>query len=111
VDLLLQLRRDLERFAVRLAAEKSSPTHRNQLLLVARVLRERREDMTAGEFNTLNRRIDKLILIAAAEPFLEHTMRPLHTIFRRIVFHGENAGSNRHIRAPNQCQGSALRET
>jgi DNA-binding GntR family transcriptional regulator len=68
VDLLLQLRRDLERFVIRLAAEKSSPTHRNQLLHVARVMRERREDMTVGEFNTLDRRIDKLILIAAAEP-------------------------------------------
>jgi DNA-binding GntR family transcriptional regulator len=81
---LLQLRRDLERFVIRLAAEKSSPTHRNQLLHVARVLRERREDMTASEFNALDRRIDKLILMAAGEPFLEHTMRPLHTIFRRI---------------------------
>ncbi|GEO37843.1 DNA-binding GntR family transcriptional regulator [Skermanella aerolata] len=82
--MLLQLRRDLERFVIRLAAEKSSPTYRNQLLHVARVLRERRDGMTAGEFNVLDRRIDRLILTAAAEPFLEHTMRPLHTIFRRI---------------------------
>ena len=51
---LLQLRRDLERFVIRLAAEKSSPTHRNQLLHVARVLRERREDMTAGEFKKVD---------------------------------------------------------
>jgi DNA-binding GntR family transcriptional regulator len=70
---LLQLRRDLERFVIRLAAEKSSPTHRNQLLHVARVLRERRDGMTAGEFNVLDRRIDRLILTAAAEPFLHHT--------------------------------------
>jgi DNA-binding GntR family transcriptional regulator len=92
---LLQLRRDLERFVIRLAAERSSPTHRNQLLHVARVLRERREDMTASEFNALDRRIDKLILMAAGEPFLEHTMRPLHTIFRRIgwVHHNHISGS------------------
>ena len=42
------------------------------------------QDMTASEFNVLDRRIDRLILTAADEPFLEHTMRPLHTIFRRI---------------------------
>jgi DNA-binding GntR family transcriptional regulator len=82
--MLLSLRRDLERFLVRLAAERSNPSHRNQLLHLERVLRERREDMTIGEFNMFDRRIDKLVLAAANEPFLEHTMRPLHTIFRRI---------------------------
>ena len=96
---LLQLRRDLERFVIRLAAERSSPTHRNQLLHVARVLRERREDMTASEFNVLDRRIDKLILMAAGEPFLEHTMRPLHTIFRRIGWVHHNHISGRCQRA------------
>jgi len=106
---LLQLRRDLERFVIRLAAEKSSPTHRNQLLHVARVLRERREDMTASEFNALDRRIDKLILMAAGEPFLEHTMRPLHTIFRRIGWvHHNHISGNANVHTTIDCHLAIL---
>ena len=82
--MLLQLRRDIERFVIRLAAERSGPSHRNQFLHIERLLRERRDSMTVEEFNVLDRRIDKLILTVAGEPFLEHTVRPLHTIFRRI---------------------------
>jgi DNA-binding GntR family transcriptional regulator len=83
---LLRLRSDLERFVVRLAAERAGPTHRNQLLHMVRLLRDRRDGLTLAEFNTLDRRIDQMILAAAGEPFLEHTLRPLHTIFRRIGF-------------------------
>lgn len=92
--MLLRLRRDLERFVVKLAAEQSGPTHRNQMLHLARLLRERRAAMTIGEFNTFDRRIDKLVLSAAGEPFLEHTLRPLHTIFRRIgwIHHNRTGG-------------------
>lgn len=82
--LLLRLRKDLERFVIRLASERSGPSHRNQMMHIARLLQERRNGMTIDEFNILDRRIDRLILTAAGEPFLEHTLRPLHTIFRRI---------------------------
>lgn len=82
--MLLCLRRDLERFVLTLVAERSTSTHRTQMMHVTRALRERRETLTIAEFNIFDRRIDKLILIAAGEPFLEHTLRPLHTIFRRI---------------------------
>lgn len=81
---LLRLRGDLERFVVQLATERSQSSHRNQLLHMSRLLRERREKLTVDAFNVMDRRIDKLILSAAGEPFLEHTLRPLHTIFRRI---------------------------
>ena len=84
--LLLRLRRDLERFVIGLAAERAGPSHRNQMLHMERLLRERRDTLTLPEFNTLDRRIDGMVLAAAAEPFLEHTLRPLHTIFRRIGF-------------------------
>lgn len=84
--LLLKLRRDLERFVIGLAAERAGPSHRNQMLHMERLLRERRDGLTLAEFNTLDRRIDQMVLSAAAEPFLEHTLRPLHTIFRRIGF-------------------------
>src|SRR5205823_5940125 len=35
-------------------------------------------------FNVVDRKVDQLIMAAAGEPFVEHTLRPLHTIFRRI---------------------------
>jgi DNA-binding GntR family transcriptional regulator len=86
---LLQLRRDIERFVVRLAAERSGPSHRNQIAHLTRALRDQREEMTVGDFNIFDRRIDRIILNAAGESFLEQTLRPLHTIFRRIgwVYH------------------------
>lgn len=83
---LLHLRRDIERFVIRLAAERAGPSHRNQMLHMERLLREKRDGLTLAEFNTLDRRIDQMVLAAAGEPFLEHTLRPLHTIFRRIGF-------------------------
>ncbi len=91
---LLLLRRDMERFVVRLAAERSGPSHRNQLLHISRTLCDRREGMTVSEFNQLDRRIDQLLSAAAGEPFLEHTLRPLHTIFRRIgwIYHTWSSG-------------------
>lgn len=84
--LLLGLRRDMERFVVRLAAERAGLSHRNQMQHVERVLSERRDTVSIDEFNQLDRRIDALILAASGEPFLVHTMRPLHTIYRRIGY-------------------------
>lgn len=83
---LLHLRRDVERFVMRLAAERASMSHRNQMLHLERALRSRQADMSVSDFNVFDRRIDQVILAAAGEPFLEHTLRPLHTIFRRIGF-------------------------
>ena len=116
---LLRLRRDVERFVIRLAAEKSSSSHRNQMLHIKRHLREHRETLTIETFNTIDRRIDMLFLGAASEPFVENTLRPLHTLFRRIGWlyhtqvHGEvnllktidvhiallDAVANRHVEA------------
>lgn len=84
--LLLALRRDLERFVIRLAAERASLSHRNQALHIERAITEKRAILTLDEFNSLDRRIDSLILAAAGEPFLAHTLRPLHTLYRRIGF-------------------------
>jgi DNA-binding GntR family transcriptional regulator len=84
--LLLGLRRDIERFVVKLAAERASLSHRNQALHIERVLKEKHAAMTLDEFNKLDRRIDALLLAASGEPLLTHTLRPLHTIYRRIGF-------------------------
>lgn len=84
--MLLHLRRDIERFVIRLATERSGPSHRNQLLHMERVLREKRNTLTLADFNAIDRGIDRLIVSVADEPFLEHTLRPLHTLFRRIGY-------------------------
>jgi DNA-binding GntR family transcriptional regulator len=84
--LLLKLRRDMERFVIRLAAERASLSHRNQMMHIERALGERRTTLSIDEFNKLDRRLDALMLAASGEPFLAHTMRPLHTIYRRIGY-------------------------
>jgi len=86
---LLQLRRDMERFVLRLAAERAGAVHRSQLRQISASLRVEAPGLDIAAFNQLDRRVDNLIAAAAAEPFLEHTLRPLHTIFRRIgwVYH------------------------
>jgi DNA-binding GntR family transcriptional regulator len=92
---LLRLRRDLERFVIQLATERSGPSHRNQMLHITRLLREKRAEIGIDKFNSFDRRIDRLITTAAGEPFLEHSLRPLHTIFRRIgwIYHTQIAGA------------------
>lgn len=86
---LLQLRREMERFVVRLASEHGGATARNQMLHIAGLLRAGHKSMGIDEFNRLDRRIDRLFIRAAGEPFLEHTLRPLHTAFRRTgwIYH------------------------
>jgi DNA-binding GntR family transcriptional regulator len=83
---LLHLRRDIERFVIRLATERADSSQRDQLLHMEGALRDKRDGLTLAEFNMLDRDIDRLILAAAKEPFLEHTLRPLHTLFRRIGY-------------------------
>src|SRR5262249_5412676 len=84
--MLLALRRDIERFVIRLAAERASLSHRNQALHIERVLKDKRAALTIDEFNAIDRRIDSLILASAGEPSLANTSRPLHKFTRRIGF-------------------------
>jgi DNA-binding GntR family transcriptional regulator len=97
---LLRLRRDVERFVIRLAAEQSSASHRNQMLHIKRHLRENREQITIESFNVIDRRLDRLFLDAASEPFVENTLRPLHTIFRRIgwLYHTQTSAESNLLR-------------
>lgn len=81
---LLQLRRDMDRFVVDLATDKQDSNHRNRLLHLGATMRERRDAMDVQEFNDLDRQLDTILLTMANEPFLDRTLRPLHTIFRRI---------------------------
>ena len=92
---LLRLRRDVERFVIQLATERSGASERNQMLHLKRQLLELGPDTQIGQFNVIDRRIDQLFLAAANEPFVESTLRPLHTIFRRIgwIYHMQAAHS------------------
>jgi DNA-binding GntR family transcriptional regulator len=87
--MLLRLRREVERFVVQLATERAGASHRNRLLHIAGALRGRADTLTVSEFNQFDRQIDHLLIEAAGEPFLEHTLRPLHTLSRRIgwIYH------------------------
>ena len=80
---LLQLRREMDRFVVELATEKLDSNQRNRLLRLGVAMRDRRRAMDVHEFNSYDRQLDAILLDAAAEPFLDRTLRPLHTIFRR----------------------------
>jgi len=95
--LLLQLRRDMERFVVALASERASSSSRRQMRHLIGLLSTHRNEMTIVEFNEFDRRIDQMMLAACGEPFLEYTLRPLHTIFRRLgwIYHTQtNHGEN-----------------
>ena len=87
------MRRDVERFVIRLATERSGASQRNQMLHLTRQLIEHGAEMTIEQFNGIDRRIDQLFLSAEHEPFVERTLRPLHTIFRRIgwIYHMQTA--------------------
>ena len=92
--LLLRLRRDMERFVIRLATERSGASQRNRMQHIKRQLIEHGDSMTVEQFNVIDRHIDQLFLAAAQEPFVEGTLRPLHTIFRRIgwIYHMRTPG-------------------
>ncbi len=92
--LLLRLRRDMERFVIRLATERSGASERNRMLHIKRQLIEHGATMTVEQFNVIDRLIDQQFMAAAQEPFVEGTLRPLHTIFRRIgwIYHMQTPG-------------------
>jgi DNA-binding GntR family transcriptional regulator len=92
---LLDLRRDVERFVIRLATQRSGASQRNQMLHIKRQLVEHGATMTVDQFNLVDRRIDQLLLAAANEPFVESTLRPLHTIFRRLgwIYHTQTGAA------------------
>jgi DNA-binding GntR family transcriptional regulator len=89
--LLLSLRRDVERFVIRLATECASPAQRTEMTQLHTQLCAAK-DMNLAQFNATDRRIDQLFLEAANEPFVAATLRPLHTLFRRIgwLYHAQN---------------------
>jgi DNA-binding GntR family transcriptional regulator len=80
---LLQLRREMDRFVAELATERLDANQRNRLIRLGMAMQERRRAMDVHEFNAYDRQLDTVLLDAAGEPFLDRTLRPLHTIFRR----------------------------
>jgi DNA-binding GntR family transcriptional regulator len=106
---LLPLRRDTERFVIRLSAERSGPSERNQMRHLMRLLREQSKNMTINKFNVVDRKVDQLIMAAAGEPFVEHTLRPLHTIFRRIGWlHHTHIARGQNLQQSIDCHVALL---
>ncbi|WP_342596089.1 GntR family transcriptional regulator [Salinicola lusitanus] len=95
---LLHLRRDMERFVVTLACEKASPLQRRMLEKLARSMENQAAAMSLSTFNRFDLQIDAQILKICDEPFLEYSLRPLHTMFRRIgwIYH-TNAKPNQDL--------------
>ncbi|WP_320144623.1 GntR family transcriptional regulator [uncultured Cohaesibacter sp.] len=83
---LLKLRADIEKHAVRLAAERASSTHRNRMYQLVQALKNELETHNIQAFNELDRMLDMLILDAADEPLILRSLRPLHSIFRRTGY-------------------------
>lgn len=90
---LLTLRRGMERFAIQLTIKNASHLHVSQMRRLGDSLEMLNQTCEAASmtgdirsFNELDHRMDDLILAAAAEPFLVRTLRPLHTIYRRLGF-------------------------
>lgn len=81
---LLKLRREMDRFVAELASEQLDGNGRNRLIRLGFAMKERHDEMDVEEFNTYDRQLNAILLDAADEPFLDRTLRPLHTIFRRI---------------------------
>lgn len=95
---LLRIRRDIEVFVVELAIDNASGLVRNQLNQLARLLRELKSGSDIRPFNELDKRMDQLLLEAADEPFVERTLRPLHTTFRRLGYlYQSHLGSERTV--------------
>ncbi|WP_110654612.1 GntR family transcriptional regulator [Salinicola halimionae] len=86
---LLKLRRDMERFLVTLACEKSSPQQRARLSKISQAMEDQSASMSLSAFNHFDLQIDAQILKICEEPFLEFSLRPLHTMFRRVgwIYH------------------------
>src|SRR5260370_2038365 len=72
--LLLGLRRDIERFVVKLATERASLSHRNQALHIERMMKKKNESITLDQCNKLVRRANHMPLITSVDPLLTHIM-------------------------------------
>ncbi|MCB9960070.1 MAG: GntR family transcriptional regulator [Rhodospirillaceae bacterium] len=83
---LLRLRRDMERFVVELAAERATTLHRSQMARLTQRLTAERTTGNVPEFNRLDRLLDRVVLLAAAEPFIAYSLRPLRTLVRRTGY-------------------------
>lgn len=81
---LLDLRRNLEQFVVRLAIERATAAQRDVLEGLCASLCAIGDADPVGSFNRLDLQLNRTLLDACCEPFLQHSLRPLHTMSRRV---------------------------
>ena len=80
---LLPVRRSLERFTAQMAVRRATPEQRGRVKRLIREMEDDRDGMSIDVFNQYDYVLDHLLLEACAEPLLNTTLRPLHTLFRR----------------------------
>lgn len=86
---LLRLRRDMERFVITLACDKATVLQRTTIRKIADAMIDKKSGMTLTNFNRFDLQIDTQMMSICDESFLEYSLRPLHTIFRRVgwIYH------------------------
>lgn len=106
---LLQLRREMDRFVAELATERLTANQRNRLIRLGAAITTRAGAMDGREFNDYDRQLDNILLDAAAEPFLDRTLRPLHMIFRRTGYvHMTHLGGSKGLQRTIDCHLALL---
>lgn len=105
--LLLALRRDVERFVIGLASARASDAQRDEMRLLHAQL-QAAPDMDLATFNQIDRRIDQLFIKAANEAFVAATLRPLHTLFRRIGWRYHSHAAHADLRPSIQGHMAVL---
>lgn len=83
---LLDLRRDVDRYANRRAAERATADERQQMSAMEQRMREVLASGTNDEFVQLDRDYKEVILVACRNPFVETTLRPMFALSRRFWY-------------------------
>ncbi|MGX7006129.1 GntR family transcriptional regulator [Caballeronia sp. KNU42] len=81
---LLELRTEMEVFACKLATERASLQDQKMFLRFIRDLKDAGENLSIDSFNIVDRLLNEAIVKASGELFLQNTLAPLQTLYRRI---------------------------
>lgn len=82
--ILLELRTEMEMFACRLATERASLNDHKLFRRFIGELKTAGENLSLERFNVVDRQLNKAITSASKESFLDNTLGPLQTLYRRI---------------------------
>lgn len=81
---LLELRTEMEVFACKLASTRASLVDQKMFRRFIHDLTEAGENLSIDRFNVVDRLLNEAIIRASGELFLQNTLAPLQTLYRRI---------------------------